>query len=78
MFQEFLIKKMLKSQGVPDNQIDMVMNIVKENPELFKKIAEETQQLVKSGKDQKVAAMEVMEKYKDELSKIKPSADETK
>lgn len=75
MFQDMLLKKMLKSQGVPEDQIDMVLNIVKENPELFKKIAEETKQLVDSGRDQKSAAMEVMAKYQDELKKIKKPVD---
>jgi hypothetical protein len=70
MFQNFLMKRMLKSQGVPKDQVESVMKIVNKNPELFKKIAEETQVLISQGKDQMSATMEVMAKYKDELQKL--------
>ena len=43
MFKNFLLKKMLRSQGVPDDQIDMIIAMMEKDPELFKKIAEEIQ-----------------------------------
>lgn len=70
MFKNFLLKKMLRTQGVPEAQIDMVITMMEKNPELFKKIAEEIQSLIKGGKDQQSASMEVMKKYEDELKKL--------
>ncbi len=70
MIKDFLMRKMLKSQGVPEGQIDQLVNIVNKNPELFKKIAEEVQVKVKSGKPQMEATMEVMKNYEAELKKL--------
>ncbi len=70
MFKEFLMKKMLKAKGVPEDQIDMVMTLVEKNPALFTKISEEIQAKIKGGQDQMQASMEVMSKYKDEVQKI--------
>ena len=67
MFKNFLLKKMLKSQGVPEEQIDMILNMMEKDPELFKKIMEETQEKVKGGMDQQEAGMAVMQKYEAEL-----------
>jgi uncharacterized protein YdcH (DUF465 family) len=70
MFQEFLMKKMLKAKGVPEDQVDLIMTLVAKNPELFKKIMEEIQAKIKGGQDQMQASQEVMLKYKDEIQKI--------
>lgn len=70
MFKDFLMKKMMKRQGVSEDQADQMLDMFKKNPELFKKIAEETQAKVKGGQDQMQAAMEVMQKYQDELKKL--------
>jgi hypothetical protein len=70
MFKNFLMKKMLKAQGVPESQIDMVINMMEKNPELFKTIASEIQTKVKGGMDQMQASMEVMSKYEAELKKL--------
>ncbi len=70
MFKNFLLKKMLRTQGVPENQIDMVISMMEKNPELFKKIAEEIQEKMKAGVDQNTASMQVMQKYQDELKKL--------
>jgi len=70
MFKNFLLKKMLRTQGVPDAQIDMVINMMEKNPELFKTIAKEIQEKTKSGMDQTAASMEVMKKYEAELKKL--------
>ena len=70
MFKNFVLKKMLRTQGIPEAQIDMVIGMMEKNPELFKKIAEEIQDKIKSGADQQSAAMEVMQKYQDELKKL--------
>ena len=70
MFKNFLLKKMLRTQGVPEAQIDMVINMMEKNPELFKKIAEEIQVKIKGGMDQQSASMEIMKKYEVELKKL--------
>ncbi|HAS80882.1 MAG: hypothetical protein UR25_C0004G0021 [Candidatus Nomurabacteria bacterium GW2011_GWE1_32_28] len=70
MFKNFLLKKMLRTQGVPEAQIEMFISMMEKNPELFKKIAEEIQEKVKSGMDQNTAGMMVMKKYEDELKKL--------
>jgi 2-oxo-4-hydroxy-4-carboxy--5-ureidoimidazoline (OHCU) decarboxylase len=61
---------MLRTQGVPEAQIEMFINMIEKNPELFKKIAEEVQVKVKSGMSQADAGMQVMKKYEDELRKL--------
>lgn len=69
----FLMKKMIKRQmgDVPDSQVDMVMDVVNKNPELFEKIGKEIKEMTDKGRDQMAASMEVMRKYQSELSKIK-------
>ena len=69
-FQNFLLKKMLRTQGVPEAQIEMFISMMEKNPELFKTIAEEIQAKVKGGMDQTSASMEVMKKYEQELKKL--------
>jgi hypothetical protein len=70
MFQNFLLKKMLRTQGVPEAQIDMFIKMIEKNPELFKNIAAEIQEKVKGGMSQTTAGMEVMKKYEHELKKL--------
>jgi len=70
MFKNFLLKKMLRSQGVPEAQVDMVINMMEKNPELFKTIAVEIKEKTKAGMDQMTASMEVMKKYESELKKL--------
>ena len=71
MFKDLLIKKMLKRQGLSDEQINQLLEIVNKNPELFKRIAEETQSRIKNGEGQTEASMAVMKKYEAELRKLK-------
>ena len=71
MFKDLLIKKMLKRQGLSDEQINQLLEIVNKNPELFKKIAEETQSRIKNGEGQTEASLAVMKKYEAELRKLK-------
>lgn len=70
MFQNFLMKKMLKAQGVPEAQIDMLTRMMEKNPELFRRIAQEVQEKVKSGMSQMDAGMAVMKQYEGELKKL--------
>lgn len=61
---------MLKAKGVPEEQIEMFIKMIEKNPELFKKIAQEIEEKVKSGQDQQTASMVVMKKYEAELKKL--------
>ncbi len=69
MFKRLLMKKMLKSQmkGVPDGEIDRIVEVVDKNPDLFQKIAGEIQAKVKGGMNQQMASMEVMKMHEVEL-----------
>jgi hypothetical protein len=70
MFQNFLLKKMLRTQGVPEAQIEMFITMIEKNPEFFKTIATEIQEKVKGGMSQIDAGMEVMKKHEEELKKL--------
>ncbi|KKT01261.1 MAG: hypothetical protein UW07_C0039G0012 [Candidatus Nomurabacteria bacterium GW2011_GWF2_43_8] len=69
-FQDFLIKKMLRTRGVPEAQIEMFVKMIEKNPELFKTIAAETKAKMDAGMDQMAAGMQVMKKYETELKKL--------
>ena len=70
MFQNFLLKKMLRTKGVPEAQIDMFVGMMEKNPELFNTIAKEVQEKVKGGMGEQDASIEVMKKYEAELKKL--------
>ncbi len=72
MFQEFLLKKLIKSKlgNIPNEEIDKIIKLIKENPTLFQKIATELSQKVKGGQDQMSATAEIMRKYEGELKKL--------
>ena len=70
MFQNFLLKKMLRTQGVPEAQIEVFIKMMEKNPELFKTIATEIQEKTKGGMSQMDAGMVVMKKYEQELKKL--------
>jgi 2-oxo-4-hydroxy-4-carboxy--5-ureidoimidazoline (OHCU) decarboxylase len=66
------MNKMLraKMKGVPEEQQDKMIEIINKNPDLFQKIGAEVEQLMKQGKDQASASMEVMRKYQSELKRV--------
>lgn len=57
-------------KGVPQDQVDMIMALIDQKPELFKKIAEEIEARTKKGEHQMFATMEVMKKYGGELREV--------
>ncbi len=63
------MKKMLASQlkGVPEAQVDMILNAVEKNPGLFEDIAKEVQEKVKGGMAEQAATMQVMMAHQKEL-----------
>lgn len=70
--KDFLLRKMIKSKmkGIPESEQEKLISMVEKNPDLFQKIATETQEKMKAGQDQMSAAMEIMKKYKKELKEI--------
>ena len=70
MFQNFLLKKMLRLKGVPEAQIDIFVAMMEKNPELFKNIAKEVEAKVKGGMSEPDASVQVMKKYEVELKKL--------
>ncbi len=68
--QNFLLEQAMKwkMKDVPPEQRELIMKLVQKNPELFKKIGEEVERRIKGGEPQMKATMEVMKKYKSELS----------
>lgn len=63
---------MMKSRlgNIPEAEQEKLIKLVSENPALFQKIALETQEKMKGGKDQMSAVMEVFGKYKTEIQQI--------
>ncbi|MEO5635134.1 MAG: hypothetical protein ABIS26_02305 [Candidatus Paceibacterota bacterium] len=70
MFQNFLIKKMLRNQGVPEAQIEIFVGMIEKNPELFKTIAKEVEEKVKGGMNKTDAGIAVMKNHESELKKL--------
>jgi hypothetical protein len=72
IFKDLLLKKMLKNQlkGVPESEQEKIIAAVEKNPKLFSDITLEVQALIKTGKDQQSATMEVMMKHQEELRKL--------
>ena len=70
--KNFLMKKMLKNKmkDVPEGQIDEMVAMIDKNPEFFKKIGDEVQAEMKSGKDQMAATMLVMKRHQADMQKI--------
>ena len=66
------MKKMLKAQlkNMPGEQAQILEKMIDKDPDLFIKISQETQALVKQGKDQMNAMMEVSKKYRKELEQL--------
>lgn len=70
MFKNFIIRKMLRTQGVPPDQIEMFIKMMEKDPKLFEKIALEIQEKVKNGVDKMQAGTEVIQKYEADLKKL--------
>lgn len=70
--KDFLIKKMVQSKmkNLPKDQQDMIIALVTENPEFFKKIQTEVEKKVKSGQNEQMAMMAVMREHQAEIQKL--------
>ena len=66
----FAVKKLLESQmkNVPEDQKQMIMEMLEKNPTLFETIAKEMQaELKANGNNQMAAATKVLPKYQKEI-----------
>lgn len=72
MLKNFILKKLIQSKmkGLPKDQQDMILALVSEHPELFKKIGDEIKVKTKNGMNEQMAMMQVMREYQGELQKI--------
>lgn len=70
--QSFLLGKYAnwKMRDVPGAQREQMLSLIQKDPELFKKIGEEIERRKKGGEPEVKAAMEVMKKYRVELSTL--------
>ena len=70
--KDFLIKKQLEKQlkNLPENQKQVIMKMVDENPDFFKKINNEINENVKNGQDKMLASVSVMKKYQAQIQKM--------
>ncbi len=70
--QGFLLNQYAKwkLRDVPEAQREQMTALISKNPQLFKKIGEEIERRKKGGEGEMKAAMEVMKKYRTELSEL--------
>lgn len=68
--QSFLLNQYAKwkLKDVPEAQREQMTAMITKNPQLFKKIGEEIERRKKGGESETKAALEVMKKYRTELS----------
>lgn len=68
--QSFLLGKYAKwkMKEVPEAQRDLMLTMIEKNPDLFKKIGEEIERRKKGGESEMKAGMEVMKKYRAEIT----------
>ena len=69
----FLLRQVAKAKmkGVPQAQQDQIISFLEKDPELMKKIGDEIERRTKKGgESQMKATMEVMKKYRNELSAL--------
>ena len=62
---------MLKRQGMPEEQIDMILDIVAKSPALFQAIAAEVKEKMDAGAEQSRTMMEVLRTHEEELRILK-------
>jgi len=70
--KDFLIKTLVraKMKNLPQNQQDMLIALVSENPEFFKKIQSQIEAKKKQGQNEQLAMMQVMRENQAEIQKL--------
>lgn len=59
-----------KMKGLPKDQQDMIIALVSENPEFFKKIQASIEEKKKQGQNEQMAMMQVMRENQAEIQKL--------
>jgi mRNA-degrading endonuclease RelE of RelBE toxin-antitoxin system len=69
MLPNFLMQKMVETQlkSLPEGQREKMVNLIHNNPDFFKEMAEDLQKELASGKDNMTAAMIVARKNEARL-----------
>lgn len=68
-----LLKRQLKKQGIPEQQVNMILEKIENNPEileLFKKAEQKVKEKKKQGMDETAAAMQVQREMQAEFQKL--------
>jgi hypothetical protein len=67
----FIIKQLIKKQmkGVPDEQIDMIVNAIEQDPDFFRTMAEKIKAKMDQGMNEQQAAQALMAEHGEELKK---------
>ena len=70
--KDFLIKKLVRSKmkNLPQDQQDMIIALVSEHPEFFKKIQSQIEAKKKQGQNEQFAMMQVMRENQAEIQKL--------
>ncbi|MCD5390199.1 MAG: hypothetical protein LR005_02360 [Candidatus Pacebacteria bacterium] len=70
--KDFLIKKMVKAKmkHLPQDQQNMIIALVSENPDFFKKIQAQIETKKKQGQNEQMAMMQVMRENQAEIQKL--------
>jgi len=70
--KDFFVKKIIQSKlkNLPKEQQEMIMALVSENPDFFKKLQNQIEAKKKQGKDEQVAMMQVMRENQAEIQKL--------
>jgi len=59
-----------KMKGLPKDQQDMIIALVSENPDFFKKIQAQIETKKKAGQNEQMAMMQVMRENQAEIQKL--------
>lgn len=65
-----LVRRQLKKTGLPDDQIEMFVQLVITNPDFFQKIEKEAKAKQKQGMNEQAAMMKVMREHQSELQQL--------
>lgn len=78
--KDFFLKNAAKfaARNLPKDQQEFLTSLIEKNPDLFSRIAAETQELIKKGKPEIYATFEVMQKYQRELQDVMKDQDPEK
>jgi hypothetical protein len=70
--KNFLMKKLIgaKLKHLPKDQQEMILALVSENPEFFKKIQSQIEAKKKQGQNEQLAMMQVMRENQAEIQKL--------